>query len=103
MSVENTEERPDRCVEPDSNIGTLGSCGRYYRETITLGKANLLNICIFIHDILNYINENWITLTKIGFLHIKVTFDYQMWSAIAASILLCNTSIAPFERFASLR
>ena len=29
MSVENSEERPDRCVEADSNIGSLGSCGRY--------------------------------------------------------------------------
>ena len=29
MSVENTEERPDRCVEPNSAIGSLGSCGRY--------------------------------------------------------------------------
>ena len=28
MSVENDEERPDRCIEPDSNVGSLGSCGR---------------------------------------------------------------------------
>ena len=28
MSVENTEERPDRCMKEDENVGSLGSCGR---------------------------------------------------------------------------